>query len=177
MRSADHKNFQKTPYVIESEVYKPEIVMKKCSRCEQDKHLTEFPVRRAAHDGRAAACKTCINDAKSTAYWVNTGERQKSIERTVRTKKARFEADPAYHRAFNLWTSTRRRTKIPAWVKIMDFHEVCKLAVKKGPGHVIDHIVPISHPDVCGLHVPWNVRVVTKKKNTDKGSKFKSDWG
>lgn len=150
--------------------------MKKCNRCELHKEPTEFPVRRASRDGRAAACKACINDAKATAYWTSASERRKSIERTVRTKKARFEADPAYHRAFNLWTSTRRRTKIPGWVKIMDFYNVCRRAVKKGPGHVIDHIVPISHPDVCGLHVPWNVRVITEKKNSDKGSAFKTDW-
>lgn len=26
--------------------------------------------------------------------------------------------------------------------------------------HVLDHIVPLNHPRVCGLTVPWNLRVV-----------------
>lgn len=40
------------------------------------------------------------------------------------------------------------------------------------PGHVLDHIVPLSHPSVCGLNVPWNLRVVPWLVNATKGNKW-----
>lgn len=41
-----------------------------------------------------------------------------------------------------------------------------------GTLHVLDHIVPLNHPLVCGLTVPWNLRVVPWRVNASKGN----DW-
>lgn len=39
-------------------------------------------------------------------------------------------------------------------------------------GHAVDHILPINHDAVCGLHVPWNLQYLTKTDNAKKSNKF-----
>lgn len=39
-------------------------------------------------------------------------------------------------------------------------------------GHEVDHIIPIVHDLVCGLHVPWNLQYLPIQKNRSKGNKL-----
>lgn len=64
----------------------------------------------------------------------------------------------------------------PDWVdrrELTLLHRVAKrLTLLTGTEYVLDHVVPLSHPDVCGLTVPWNLQIVTRAQNAAKSNKW-----
>jgi hypothetical protein len=85
------------------------------------------------------------------------------------------------------WISNRPRNKYiaqvvlsaPPWVDRWELyalkHTAAALTVMTGRLHVLDHIVPLNHPLVCGLTVPWNLRIVPWESNATKGNKWCPD--
>lgn len=85
------------------------------------------------------------------------------------------------------WVRNSRRHKYiaavllsaPPWVdrwELYALHHMAKaLTVMTGKLHVLDHIVPLNHPMVCGLTVPWNIRIVPWRVNASKGGKHTPD--
>lgn len=67
----------------------------------------------------------------------------------------------------------------PDWVDnkaIKAIYAECKQrTLETGIKHEADHIIPIQGKRVCGLHVPWNLRVITKAANARKHCRFGDD--
>ena len=64
----------------------------------------------------------------------------------------------------------------PAWVcqdTIRKVYEERKqLSVDTGVAHHVDHIIPLRGKNVCGLHVPWNLRIIPAADNIRKGNRI-----
>ena len=52
------------------------------------------------------------------------------------------------------------------------------ITARTGVQHSVDHIVPLQHPTVCGLHCPANMRVIPLVLNLSKSNNYWPDmWG
>ncbi len=94
---------------------------------------------------------------------------------TVRWQKENLDKDAAK-------TARRRAAKlkaIPPWITKEQLREIKELytcaqmfKLYTGQEYHVDHIVPLQGENVCGLHVPWNLQVITAQENLSKSNKL-----
>jgi len=72
----------------------------------------------------------------------------------------------------------KRDKSCPPWAdknKIQEIYIKAKmLSEETGIPHEVDHIIPSTHPMVCGLHVETNLQVLTKSQNRKKFNTFEA---
>ena len=86
--------------------------------------------------------------------------RAKRREKDQRMRAKRLQAVPNW--------LTKKHKQIMQW-----YHkEADRLTEETGIKHHVDHIVPLRGKDVRGLHVPWNLQVISGKENAIKGNRW-----
>lgn len=77
------------------------------------------------------------------------------------------------HRAERTATQNKRRAlylrAMPSWADLVAIKEFYKNCPK---GYHVDHIVPLNHPLVCGLHVLANLQYLPAQENLKKHNKL-----
>ena len=82
-------------------------------------------------------------------------------------------------RSFRVSWIMQRIIATPPWVDMKAiraiYEEAARLTEATGVKHNVDHIVPLNHPAVCGLHVPWNLEPLPKRVNAAKSNSWNPD--
>lgn len=144
--------------------------MKTCENCQLlfDPHVGTKPRRKYC-------CSKCIKDAyvkrnsirvkESKEKWINSNpEKRKQVSDAYRRR------NKEYYRQYASLRTRYQKVAKPHWVD----EEELLLFYKKATdlGLEVDHIIPLKHKLVCGLHVPWNLQLLTRSENAQKGNKF-----
>lgn len=91
--------------------------------------------------------------------------RQARLERSAEWKRN----NPKLCRLYN---AKRRAAKLRCTPKWVDQNEIREFYLACPNGMQVDHIVPLQHTLVCGLHVIWNLQYLTDSDNASKGNKL-----
>lgn len=97
-----------------------------------------------------------------------------------RQHKQRYkDENPELYKALTSVRKRRHRDATPPWITKEQKFVMRKLYLQAmemtkitGERYVVDHIVPLISEEVCGLHVPWNLRVITQEENLRKSNKI-----
>jgi hypothetical protein len=123
-------------------------------------------------------------DAKQ-AYYARNKETVKARadartpEEKKRWKLKHKQSNPDYYKTLTSLRKRRHRNATPRWLTSQQKTEIRQLyqiaitmSKTTGERYVVDHIVPLISDEVCGLHVPWNLRVITQEENLRKSNKL-----
>ena len=77
---------------------------------------------------------------------------------------------------YNAYLAKYRASKLqatPKWLTKEHLQEIQDIYTKaKILGMEVDHIVPLRGDNICGLHVPWNLQLLTRQQNASKSNKM-----
>lgn len=132
--------------------------------------------------------KTKIKQAEYSRNW-----RKRNPERAKEVFNKWAKANPDKVKANNKNYAIKYRAKVcekanrryakklnamPKWLtkehinQIKEIYEECaRQTAETGVEYNVDHIIPLQSDFICGLHVPWNLRIITKIENVKKGNK------
>ncbi len=149
---------------------KREAIMAKCvAKIKADPERTE-QYRQVAAANRAA------NVERRAAY--NAGWYRRNTEHSSERFKAYYRENRDRYAAHTRKRQAKLMQRTPAWLTAEDFDamtaiyaEAQRLTLETGIPHEVDHILPLQGRAVSGLHVPSNLRIVTRTANRSKGNK------
>ena len=94
-------------------------------------------------------------------------------------KKAYKTTNQHRYTALNRNRELLKRQRTPQWLNNDDkqniieiYKKANKLSKEKQCQFHVDHIVPLNGKNVSGLHVPWNLQIITASENLRKYNKF-----
>lgn len=150
------------------------IKMKHCNKCNTIKLISEFHKNPTSPTKIHAVCKVCRSEHRKKDYITKKEKVLKQCSEWSKNNRHKVNAKASRRRAAKLnrmllWGKEKLKPDIDIW------YARAKLATLfTGEEYHVDHIVPLQGKNVSGLHVPWNLQLLTKSENSAKGNKHAS---
>lgn len=107
---------------------------------------------------------------------------EKNKERAYQQAAEYARQNPAWKAAHCAKRRAHKFQALPPWIspeqleEIESFYKKAKELKKlTGISHHVDHIVPLQGKNVRGLHVPWNLQILTASENSKKNNKYEDN--
>jgi hypothetical protein len=117
----------------------------------------EWYVRNHTKVKAAAATRPAETKRRYRNTWKEANKLQVRADTKARRRKHR-EATPS-------WLTRKQKSEIRHV-----YQAAITMTQATGEQYVVDHIYPLRSEAVCGLHVPWNLRVMTQDENLKKSN-------
>lgn len=178
------------------------VLVKFCGGCKTEKSLADYYRNCSMRDGVQPWCKpchlaSCARGRKANPenrklvqkkYRANNGEvcklsdakwKAKDPERTMRLAAERAARWRKTHPETAQQVSILHQAKRRSAKRVMPFADEKRMRIvykkAKAFGMHVDHIVPLNHPLVCGLHVWHNLQLLEGQLNRTKNNCFWPD--
>ena len=152
---------------------------KYCNKCEKIKPISEFHKRTARAGVLQSKCKTCMKAWSDSHKIERYAAIKRILERNPGYNKSRHKAlraNSGARRAASMQYHAQKLNATPTWAdrdKINAIYaEAAQLQALTGQEQHVDHIVPLQGDNVCGLHVPENLQILSGTENRTKSNSF-----
>lgn len=171
---------------------------KTCRACGESKSVLSFNLDRSREGGYGSLCKSCDSQRASewavrnperkrkinaAIYAANPQKQKERLRRRYEEKKEEVQlyatewrnTNRAKVRAYQAARKRHVKRATPLWLtaiqraQIQEFYEIAiARTMQTGTPHEVDHIYPLRGSVSSGLHVPWNLQVLTAVENSAK---------
>ena len=152
------------------------VICKVCTSCKETKQLDAFYFLKNGPQQRTTRCKKCHLLANKQSQIKNGHKWKKargSLSNRLRLAREWRKRNLAYDAARQRKRKAQQLNAVPKWADLSKIKDLYREAHQKQLQ--VDHIVPLTHPLVCGLHCEDNLQLLLGCDNQAKGNRYWKD--